>query len=130
MKLSIYVIACSLIFSLLDFGVIHYTRFDHRESLAWMHHNERIYAAVTYTAEFLFCAPAMAFKPVLGYFLVNTYLSDEQRASITHAPAMSWDGFYMQFDRAKGYQFIPWRLWAGVWLLISVVWYCLIARIL
>jgi len=119
----LFVLLCVVLFSALDVGVVYYTRFVNRGLLDWMHDHEKPYAAVTVSAEVLICTPALAFKPVVSYWLTKWILTDAEEKTVLHAPPPSWAGFWLMLDRADGYFFIPWRLWASVWLLLSLAWY-------
>lgn len=122
MKILLYVLLASFLFSLLDWKVIQFTRLNNREWLDWMHAHEQQYAAVTRTAETILCTPAMALKPIFYYAIMRAETNKEQRDAITHAPPPTWAGFYHLPVRGQPWKFVSWFAWFGYWLAPSFVW--------
>jgi hypothetical protein len=129
MKLLRYILICSFLFALLDWKVIHYTRWSDRSWLEWMHAHEGAYAAMTNSLELALCAPAMALKPVFAEALKRVEASQEEQDAVTHAPGVSLAGFYHLPVRGESWTFVPWSAWLLYWTPIGVIWYLVVKRL-
>jgi hypothetical protein len=123
MKISAYVIICSFLFALLDWKVVQYTRVANRDWLDWMHDHERQYAAVTRTAEFVLCAPALALKPIFYYAAMSSEASQEEQDAVLHSPKPTAAGFYHLPVRGQAWTFVSWFWWFAYWTPISLLWW-------
>ena len=129
MKLFAYILICSWLFALLDWKVLHVTRWTHPEYKDWMHAHERTYANITRPMELILCTPCMALKPLFHMALMGVEASKEEQENITHAPLPTWSGFYHIVDRKTSYTFVSWAAWFGYWLAPSVIWWLLVRRL-
>lgn len=127
-RLATYVLICSFLFSFLDWKVIHYTRIANREWLEWMHAHERQYAAVTRTAEFILCAPALSLKPIFYAAIVSSEASQEEQDAILHAPKPDLKGFYHLPVRGQSWTFVSWFWWFSYWIPVSLIWWLFARR--
>jgi hypothetical protein len=127
MRLIRYILVCGFLFALLDWKVVHYTRLANREWLEWMHAHEKQYAALTWTAEMILCAPAVALKPLFYTAALSSEASQEEQDAVLHAPKPTPAGFHHLPVRGQSWTFVSWIWWLLYWLPISLLWW-LIAR--
>lgn len=129
MKLPVYIIVCAFLFALLDWKVVHYTRIANRDWLEWMHRHEKQYAALTWTAEMVLCAPAVGLKPLFYAAALSSEASQEEQNAVLHAPKPDWRGFYRLPVRGQSWTFVSWAWWFLYWLPISLIWYLCMRRL-
>lgn len=121
-KILLYILICSYLFGLLDWSVIHSTRWANRDWLDWMHKHERTYAVLTTGAEAILCTPCLALKPLFVEAIKRSRASQEEQDAITHAPLPNWSGFYHLVRREESWTFVPWSAWFLNWLVPSILW--------
>lgn len=123
MKLLPYILIFSWLFGMLDWKVVHLTRWQNRAYLDWMHAHEQLYALVTEAVELVVCTPCFALKQISYEIAKQVEASPEEQAAITHAPGMSWQGFYRLAERGKSWTFIPWTSWLTYWFAPTLIWW-------
>ena len=121
--LILYILITSYLFGMLDWTVVHLTRWQHREWLDWMHAHEKQYSLIVRPIQYVLCTPAMAFKPIFFEMGKQVQASKQEQDAITHAPSMSWKGFYQLHSRDTSWTFTPWWSWFLYWTLPSLIWF-------
>ena len=113
----------AFLFSLLDWKIIKLTRFEHPEWKDWMHTHEKTYASIKRPLEIILCTPCLMVKPLFDEALKKIDTTEAEEEAITHAPPMSWYGFYRPVKRGEPYKFTSWVFWFVYWLAPSLLWY-------
>ena len=111
------------LFALLNWKVVHLTRWIYPEWKEWMHAHERDYAAIMRTAQVVLCLPCIALEPIFFNALMRVEASAEESAALTHAPEMNMRGFYRLMRRGEAWTFISWWDWFVYWIPPSLLWW-------
>jgi hypothetical protein len=134
MKLVIYITLCAFLFALLDWKVIHLTRFSHPEYKEWMHAHERTYSNIIRPLEYILCTPALAIKEHFYLALVSTEATQEEQDAILHFPysgnPLLPDGanFWVLVNREAGWKRVSFAAWYLSWLPYILIWWMFVRK--